>query len=250
MREYAVWARTKVHRRRVERARDILLDAHRRDPPLAVMTSWGKDSIALCDLSLTTLGRVPLVHLASPYALPGYEATIAHFCARTQVLECPASRSLAEYIEWCQRIGLPHERDRNAHKRAVVSIKGDVGDALAEEHGWRTIALGMRIAEGGPRAHVLRKRGPTYCVASGVVKTNPLAYWETRDVWAHIVAHDLPYPALYDAETHGQTRETIRNTGWLSTDGAERGRLVWLRAHYPEQWEALAAAFPHIVALS
>lgn len=246
-----MWSKTKAHRRRVERARDIIADAARRDPPIAVMTSWGKDSVALCDIVLSTVGRVPLVHLGSPYALPGYDETITHFAARADIVTREASRSLAEYIEWCQRIGLPHERERGAHKRAVQTIKGDVGDALAEEHGWSTLALGMRIDEGGPRAILMRKRGPTYAVASGVVKTNPLAYWETRDVWAHIVANDLPYNrAIYDAETHGQTRETLRNTGWLSTDGAHDGRLVWLRAHFPAQWEALADAFPHITTLS
>ena len=32
----------------------------------------------------------------------------------------------------------------------------------------------------------------------GLTKFNPLADWTDKDVWAHVVAHDLPYNSLHD----------------------------------------------------
>lgn len=39
----------------------------------------------------------------------------------------PASRTLREYIEWCKRIGLPHERTATAQSKVVKEIKRDRG---------------------------------------------------------------------------------------------------------------------------
>ena len=59
-------------------------------------------------------------------------------------------------------------------------------------------------------------------------------------MWAYIVSRGIPYNRrIYDAETHGQTRD-LRNTGWLSTDGAEDGRIAWLAFHFPDEYETLA----------
>ena len=249
LREYEVIASTRSFTRHVETARRILRDGAARGP-MAVSVSWGKDSLALAHLALDTLGPVPLFHMASPYGLPGYDECRAYFAARATVHELPASRSLAEYIAWCQDIGLPHERERNVHQKAVSEIKRDRGTEWAREHGFTVQALGMRIAEKGPRARVLRKRGPVYEMADGSWKCCPLAYWTTKEVWAYLVSRGVPYNRrLYDAETHGQTRETLRNTGWLSTDGAEEGRIAWLAFHFPDEYATLAAHFPQVQAL-
>lgn len=214
---------------------------------MVVASSWGKDSVALCDIAIETLGRVPIMHLGSPYGLPGYEEVTEHFRERTTVHVVESAMSLDEYIEWCRDIGLPHERTRGAQGRAVSQIKRSRGDEAVKALGFAVQALGLRASERGPRERLLRARGPTYQLLSGTWKTNPLAWWTTQDVWAYIVSRDLPYNRrIYDAETHELTRETIRNTGWLSTDGAHEGRIAWLRAHFPEQYRTLACAFPEI----
>lgn len=65
-------------------------------------------------------------------------------------------------------------------------------------------------------------------------------------MWARIAERGLPYHPLYDCESHGMTRETLRNSGWLTTVGAAEGRIAWLRQHFPEQYRALAAEFPQV----
>lgn len=43
----------------------------------------------------------------------------------------------------------------------------------------------------------------------------PLSDWTGADVWAYIASHGVPSNRrIYDAETHGLTRETI-HSGWL-----------------------------------
>jgi 3'-phosphoadenosine 5'-phosphosulfate sulfotransferase (PAPS reductase)/FAD synthetase len=91
----------------------------------------------------------------------------------------------------------------------------------------------------------------THCLGGSACTTTsqraqPLAWWSAQDTWAYLFSREVPYHPLYDRETHGQTRETLRNTGWLSTDGAEQGRIAWLREHYPDQYRLLEAAFPRI----
>ena len=250
LREYETWAKTRAFQRRVDTARRIVEQAEAMGP-VCYATSWGKDSIAMLGVAIEMGGRPRALHLGSPYGLPGYDDTARHFEALCDVTTLPASRTLPEYIAWCREIGLPHERARSVQGAVVASIKRDRGADWARENGIKVQALGMRIAEGGPRAKVLRARGPVYTLADGSAKACPLAWWTSRDVWAFIASRGLPYNGrLYDAETHGLTRETIRNTGWLSTDGAAEGRVMWLRQHFNEQWRALRAAFPQVAALS
>lgn len=240
---YRVHARLATYRRRVDGARRVLEEASRRGP-LVVSTSWGKDSVALADLAIETLGPVPLLHLAGA-PLPGTEPVVAHFRSRTEVHEVPPPRSLSEMIEWLREVGLGIDRTR-AGRRAGAAPKKAAGTQWCLDHGYAAQALGMRAEENpASRGRLFRARGLVFA-ARGLVIACPLGWWTAADVWAYIVERALPYHPMYDCETHGMTRETLRNAGWLSTAGAERGRIAWLRAHYPEQYRALSAEFPQV----
>ena len=249
-RMYEAWATLSAYRRRVAQAKEVMLRGADRGT-MALAVSWGKDSLAMAHLALEVAPGATLFHLASPYELPGYEESVAYFSSRMTVHNAEAPRTLADYIEWCRDVGLPHERTRAAQHRAVKEIKKDRGSEWIHEHGFTVMALGMRIDEKGPRAAMLRARGPVYSLVDGTHRCCPIAYWTGRDVWAYIVTNGIPYNRrLYDAETHGMTRETIRNTGWLSTDGAGEGRIAWLREHFRDQYETLVKEFPHVALLT
>ena len=237
-------ARTAGYRARVERARSLLCAAADQHGPVVVSTSWGKDSTALADLAIEALGAAPLLHIASSYRLPGWERVAERFASRAVVHEIAPRRTLEEVIAWLRDVGLPHERSSAEQAAVVAALKKDVGTAWCLRHGFGAQALGMR-AEENPhtRGRLFRARGLMY-QSRGVVVVNPLGWWSAADVWAYIVERDLPYHPMYDCETHGMTRETLRNAGWLSTDGAERGRVGWLREHYPAEFRSLVSAFP------
>lgn len=251
VRECEVWATTKTYRKKVDSAVEHLLRGASKGR-MFVSTSWGKDSIALCDLAIRALpAPVTLFHMSSPYSLPGYDDTIAHFSARANVVTHKATRTLLEYIELCRDIGLPHERSRSEQSRVITSIKRGPAAEFAAEHGFAVQALGLRIEEHGPREFVLKSRGPVYQIADESWRCCPLIGWSSRDVWAYIFANGLPYNRrIYDAETHGLTRFTIRNTGWLSTDGAHYGRIAWLRTHFPDEYRLLYKDFPAVASLT
>lgn len=244
--QYEVWAQLSTFRRRVERARAVLRDAASKGR-LGVFTSWGKDSIVCAGLAIEALGRVPLLHLASTYELPGNDETIDWFRARADVVTVPPSRSLDDTIEWLQEIGLNHERRADPGKAAKI----DRGRATAAEHGIEVQVMGLRTDESKGRNASRSTRGLLYRTRSGLWTCTPIADWHARDVWAFIVSRKIPYNRrVYDAETHGMTRETIRNSGWLTTFGACEGRITWLRQHFPNQYRQLETAFPRIALLT
>lgn len=245
---YLAHAESGAFRRRMDQS-ILAIESAARLGEMVIMSSWGKDSVVMADLILRTLGRVPILHIASSYRLPGWEPIQEHFEARTTVHVIEPRRSLEETIAWLHEVGLPHERTPAQQRAIVKSIKKDVGAAWCKEHGYAVQALGLRADESAQRRAFLRRAGTLY-QAREVYIVAPLAWWTARDVWAYLVSRALPWHQMYDKETHGITRETQRNTGWLSTDGAEHGRIAWLRHHYPEQYRMLVEHFPRCSALT
>lgn len=243
---YAMLAATPSFRRKVIMACDMLESV----PDVLISSSWGKDSVVLVDLALHA-GHRDTLYLAFPHPLPGTQEVMDAFAQRGAIIHVDAGLDLDSYIEYLRSVGLPHERTRSQQGRAVSQLKKDRGVEWAKEHGFSTVALGMRAAESQTRAKLFRFRGTCY-EAKGLRWLNPLAYWSHVDIWTYIASRELPYNhRIYDAETHGETRETIRNTGWLSTDGAlDRGRIGWLRYHFPDQYRALCEHFPEMRTLS
>ena len=246
---YEILALSRAFRSRAEESLRLLMDLPKLGPCL-VSTSWGKDSTVLAHLALEAWGSVDLFHVEYLDALPGDEPVKAAALADPRVTyhEVPP-RPLAEVVSWFQRVGLPHDRDSAAQADVVAEAKRGPAATWAADHGFAVTVLGLRAEENQrTRGVSLRTRGPVYRLKSGMWHANPLAWWTGRDVWAYIFSRDLAYnQRVYDAETHGLTRERIRSTGFLSPDGAaDRGTAAWLRFHFPDQWVALCRDFPEM----
>lgn len=245
LRAYAAIARTQRFARLVMRARREIDRALTFGPAL-ISTSWGKDSCALAHLVFTLAPHVPMVHLRSPYELPGGERVERFFRELgATLIDVPTRKTLAQYIEWLQQHGLGYERE--ARQKAGRSRKASELSEWALKNGRPVQFLGMRAAESALRRRVFRSRGLTYQRADGCVMSNPIGWWQTSDVWAYLVSRGVPWHPLYDCETHGVTREQIRNAGWLTVQSdVTDWRIPWLREHYPEQYRQLRALFPRV----
>ena len=247
LRKYLPLALGRAFRDKVEAALRTLEHLERLGP-VVVSTSWGKDSVVLADLAARVWGEeVQLLHIGHAHALPGDEPVRA--AATGKVHEIPA-RSLEESIEWLRHpeIGLPHERTASRMQSIISTRKKDRAVLWATERGVAVMALGMRAEENQrTRGVCFRSRGPVYR-RGDVWIANPLAWWTAKDVWAYIASRNLVYNRqVYDAETHGFTRETIRSTGWLYTDGAPtRGWAAWLKFHFADQFRQLCTHFPEM----
>ncbi len=241
MREYEAWSKTNAFRRKLDGARAEIakLTGH-----FVVSSSWGKDSCALVGLVSEVRGeRFDTVHLRSPYELPGSESVLDWASGICNPHTIATSRTLGDYLAWLSEHGLGYEREIT--KNSGKALKVDELLTWVRERHYTTQLLGMRAEESKARRMCFRVRGLTY-PAHGMLMSNPIGWWTARDVWAYLVSRGIPWHPLYDATTHGYTREQLRNAGWLSVAAHDDGRTAWLRAHYPEQWRQLAAAFPQV----
>lgn len=240
---YLLRSRSRAYRSAVDRSIEAIKALH---GPVAVFTSWGKDSVVMCHLAVTHRTDVTLVHMAG--GLPGSEH-IHEFFAQLGVPVHVIPRDIPRTIAWLKEIGLYHERSEKT--RAGVARKVAKLSDWMRENGYRVQMIGMRAEESLGRRWNYRARGLTYELANGITTCCPIAHWAVEDVWAYIVANDVPYnERVYDAETHGMTRETIRNSSWLSTIGAQEGQIAWLRRHFPHEYAQLREHFPQVEALS
>ena len=245
---YLMHSRTRGHLARVERARSILRTAVEIAggvEAVAVFTSWGSDSVPLCDLAMTTLGPVTMVHMASAYEMPGGERVVEHFAARGRVVDIPPSRTLDETVSWLHDIGLGCDRESETSRKVTNRAKGDKGTRWAMDNGVADTELGTRADD----THARRPPGDEPRPAHhprGLTIACPLASWSTVDVWAYAVSRGLPWHPLYDCEGLGFTRENLSNIGWLTTHGVTSGRIAWLRRYYPDLHTRITEEWPHL----
>ena len=246
---YLMHSRSRDYGRRVTEAKNELKRAASIGRPVVAL-SWGKDSTVLGHLALDVFGGIDVMHMRVAHELPGGEHVEAYFRERCTVHELPPINTIAESVEWLRKVGLPHERTKSAHQKIIKTRKKSRADMWATDNGYQVTVLGMRAQESIGRRTCFRVRGLTYQLSTGHWMSNPIGWWSASDVWAYHVAHGLPYHRLYDCEWAGRTREWLRSTGWLYTDGADRGHISWLRRHFPEQYRLLVEAFPRVASLS
>lgn len=213
-----------------------------------VSTSWGKDSVVMMDLARRAWSDLHLLHLEDPFEYPGYEKVREFFLSGSRYHEITNQSREKILAEFCER-GLWHDQDPKAQQAQVDREDKDFLQCFAEDHGYQVVLVGLRSEENQrTRGVMLRSRGATFQRRSGLWQAHPLADWTARDIWAYICERKLPYNRkLYDAETHGRTRESIRNTAYVYTYGAaNHGTCAWLRHHFPDQWLDLCREFPEM----
>ena len=112
-------------------------------------------------------------------------------------------------------------------------IHGDMFEGLhayAGAHGLTCRVMGLRASESRNRRMLIGCRGSAYDYKGGGSAVLPIATWQTEDVWAYIVSHDLPWLSIYDA-----MGPHARN-GFVGRSGEEMGRMDYLHHHFPDIW--------------
>lgn len=241
-REDLVWARTDVHRRRVERA----IDAVRRAAEIGavgVSYSGGKDSTCTLDLVRGVIPNAPTAFFDSGVELESTYEMVATVGAET-IAPRMSMLEMARYSGWW---GCANPVDAGCPFDAKAVLIQEPGEAFVVRRRLRAIVIGVRADESGGRTMHVRSRGELYQGKDRTWYCLPLAMWTIADVWAYIASRGLQYNAAYDAMADaGIPRESQRVATLLGERGSGHGRHQFMRRIAPERWQQLVAEFPRL----
>jgi 3'-phosphoadenosine 5'-phosphosulfate sulfotransferase (PAPS reductase)/FAD synthetase len=227
-------ARSLSHRRRVADAQRVVAACLERSARPYVALSGGKDS--LCVLAIAARLRPGIDAIWSDDELeyppqPDYVPRAAG----------TLGAKLTILLGWAQHAGwFSPWRDQPYWREPVAGSLhiGQPVESWSGQQGWDAALLGLRGAESTQRRIALRSRGPTYQVADGQWRCNPLASWTVDDVWALIAGWELPYSPAYDRlAAIGVPRDLQRigplplSPGWV------------LHAGWPDVYQRLVARY-------
>lgn len=245
---YMLHAMLPAFKRKVEKSLSIIREAlNIEGVKWSASISFGKDSLVLLDLLYQVTDKIPICYIDSPYKLPDINETIelTQQKYKFDIYRIPYADGRPIQEVW-EKLGIPGiNRTVSMQNKAVKILKKDPADKWAKENGYNGTFWGIRKEESMSRKWMIMSFGVTFENKQGFYRCAPLADWKADDVWAYIVSRQLPYPRLYDYQKF-QTRDWIRNTGWATTDGANEGRILWLREFYPDYYEKLEWMLPEI----
>ena len=215
----------------------------------ALGCSSGKDSAALVGIAVEAGWRGPVFHVEYPgdYDL---EPT-ANARALADLFGLPfLTVSVMSEMEAIDQVGpdvwsfgqAGQDGWETAARLWQRTYKREI-DVFQARQGWAGLMLGMRGEESIARRSVFRRKGHTYHTASRPFLTCcPLYDWSARDVWAAILARDLPYLERYDrAECRVWERS---DDAWFAPDAWGKGMAKKIWARNPEAWDRLVQKYP------
>lgn len=205
--------------------------------------SWGKDSVTLLYFLREIKPDIPVVFLNSGYSFPDIYEFRDRIIKEWQLNYIEIAQPI-DYLELCKEVGLPHDRKQTTQNKTVKILKKDLLNNLATEKGFDGCFWGLRAEESKSRANLIRYKGNCF-QSQGFWRCSPLAYLGNMDIWMIIDLLKIHYCSLYDKNAVLKRHE-IRNSGWLSTDGAENGKILHIRRYYPELFEKLVENFADI----
>lgn len=232
-------ARTQIHQSRVARARALIENALARPgiAPWCVAFSGGKDSAVALDLVRARAPDIPVAWMDDgwdyPETIQFIEETERRLGRRILRIEVPVSAPFWKTTPY------PGDDPARAHP---------VDMSLDDWQRSYSVFIGLRAGESNDRRRTLRRNGPLYYNKSWQHwQCCPLADWDDMDVWAYIVAHDLPYNAVYDRLASMDVPLKYRRVGPLTAYMVwQYGAVSTLRQGWPDLYRRFLRALPEI----
>lgn len=201
--------------RKVEQSKEIIREALAIGPAY-VAVSWGKDSIVMLHLCQQIDPGIHAISFGHPERelISNYQETERTYC------------------------------DRFPTQLTTISMDGDhVPAKIAKARLWEQYSIafvGLRKEESAKRKIALCKHGPNYQYKAGHWRSCPLLNWKTIDVWAYVVANNLPYLKAYDLGADRTTDHVSKS----SKRDYQATRLEEFRLIAPEYYQYLQTHFP------
>jgi len=243
---YKLHAKLPVFRRWIAATQNIIFEGLETMDKPYLSCSFGKDSVVLLHLVMQYAPDIAVVFINSGYCFPDTYEVRDKFI-RDYHINLVEIQQPHDYMDIIDQYGLPDDRTPTQQDKVVRLLKKDLANEWAKANGYDGHFWGMRKEESAGRRVMLNNRGPLFrAQAAGLWRCAPLADWRWEDIWAYIHAYDVPYSGIYDKHGFCDPRQ-IRNTSWVTTDGAaHNGRVAWLKYYYPELYAKLAEQVPEI----
>ena len=230
---------------RISQAIDIISNALERSCNPIVAWSGGKDSTAMLHLVWKLKPDIKIYHLDSGYSFKDVSDFIRKLYKQWN-LNLHIEQQRIDYLELCKEFGLPHTRNEQLQKKVVEKLKKRSSDEYYIANNHDLVFIGLRAEESIGRKWVRRASAKNGYIIHG--KSYNRCYPKINLIAIDILSYheklQIPCAEIYNKENYGFTRETLRNTGWISTDGEATGYLMWLRYNYPEYYNRLRNLFP------
>lgn len=208
-----------------------------------IACSWGKDSIVLLWLVRQVDKDIPVVFKNSNYCFPDTYEIRDKLLKEWDIQNYIELPPAVDYKEIVGLFGLPDiNRDHRKQDKIVKMLKKDIRDELKDFDG---VFLGIRATESSKRRKMIKSNGAIQRLKSGLVKIMPIAYWSFGLLWQVIEEFQIPMNKIYYKDKI-IPREWIRNSGILSTDGAGRGKIQWIKYYYPSIYRKLCRDYPEV----
>lgn len=217
-------AQTAAYQRKLQQLQALIVE--RIDPQTSYVSfSAGKDSAVIAHAVQARYATIPILMVDPGCPTHWLDSEKAEWIDYAQSQGWRLT--LFDWDKWGAR------RDQDSITDYQQQIHADMFtdlQAYADSQGLTCRIMGMRAAESRNRRMNIGRRGAVYQYANGGMACLPIATWQTDDVWAYIVTHQLPWLGIYD------TLGPNARNGLVGRSGEEYGRIEYLKQHYPDVW--------------
>jgi phosphoadenosine phosphosulfate reductase len=159
-------------------------------PKLTMATAFGPEGCAILHMLAAIEPRVRVFNLDTGYQF-AETLRLRDRIAETLGIEVELVRPEQTVAEYEAANGGPvysHDPDRCCHDRKIVPLRR----AVVGYDAW------ISSIRADQSAHRAKARVVAWDAKFALVKVNPLLRWTHRDVWAYVVANEVPYNPLHD----------------------------------------------------
>lgn len=235
------------HRRRVDRAREIVDRALSLGLSACVMWSGGKDSTALAHLIRAHMGiSLQTFSEKDDLDFPEEEQYIKSLAADHSI-DLRVLRPEVSPAAWLAENGASLSGYDDLHSRAAELSRACFYRMVEEASNLYGLTfLGLRAGESRGRAMNYATRGSLYRRMDGRWTCSPIASWEGVDVYAYLLSRGIELLPLYRciAFMHRDEPWRVRKSWWVPGSSARLGGAAWLRRYYPSLFDRLASWIP------
>lgn len=170
--------------------------------------------------------------------------------ARTCYLEVPIETPVHAWAEAKSIFAEPQTIEETTALRAVTSRNfARWRDAITKDLKATHVVGAMRARESKRRLLAIAQHGITWQPAKqrkwDIPTTHALAWWTSRDIWAHIAARDLPIPRHYRwAVQHGYSRDRVRSEPNFHPIAWDHSQAEFWSHAEPDMWRRFLAIVP------